>query len=419
MSPHERFPLKAPYFQDDRWVSPYNFHPEALPEHLKGKSIYIYDVTLRDGEQLPGVAFTEEERVRIGVALAELGVARIETGMPKISESVFRATKRLAEMGLGVQFVPQCRAEMDDVALTAETGAGAIVIVHTVNPYHCHHVFDLEPEALIERLVTACRYAKEQGLHTSFMASDVFRCDLALVREIYSRVAQEAKPDVMVVTDTVGCATPWAVQVVMEEVVKVAEGIPLEYHGHNDFGMGTATAIGAVMGGAAGVQTSFNGLGERTGNAPTEEVVAALEIALDIRTGIRLEQVREVSELIQNISQVKASPNKAVVGENIFATESHIVGLIQNKMQQEMGIDTGMYAFSPELFGHGEVRYLLGKGSGPTAVQVTCERLGIAVTEDEAARVLEWVKEESRLRKATISDVTFRHLAQRAKRGSS
>ena len=122
-------------------------------------------------------------------------------------------------------------------------------------------MFDLEPEALIERLVTACRYAKEQGLHTSFMASDVFRCTPEFIRKVYATVAKEAKPDVMVVTDTVGCATPWAVQVVMEEVAKVANGIPLEYHGHNDFGMGTATAIGAVMGGAAGVQTSFNGLG--------------------------------------------------------------------------------------------------------------------------------------------------------------
>ena len=131
MSLEQDFPLNAPYFQKDRWVSPYNFHPEAYPEHLKGKSVYIYDVTLRDGEQLPGVAFTEEERVRIGVALAELGVARIETGMPKISESVFRATRRLANIGLEAQFVPQCRAEMDDVALDRRNGHGEYC--------HCSH----------------------------------------------------------------------------------------------------------------------------------------------------------------------------------------------------------------------------------------------------------------------------------------
>jgi methanogen homocitrate synthase len=406
----DRFPLAPPAFTPDWWVSAFNRDAETWPTDKT--EAYIYDVTLRDGEQLPGVAFSEEERVRIGVALSELGVKRIETGLPKLSPSVFRATKRLAEMGLAAQFVPQCRAEPDDVALTAETGSGALVIVHTINPYHCAHVFGLSPEALLERLVAACRYAKQQGLHTSFMASDVFRCDLSWIEEVYRVVATEAAPDVMVVTDTVGCATPWAVEHVMREVARVAPGIPLEYHGHNDFGLGTATALAAVRAGAAGVQTSFNGLGERTGNAPTEEVVAALEVALNVRTGVRLDRLLEVSQLVQDLSHVRVPANKPISGKGIFETESHVVGLIQARMQEAMGIDTGMFAFSPQLFGHGEVTYLLGKGSGPTAIEKTCARLGIPLSDQEAALVLEKVKEESRFRKAVISDATFRAFVQ-------
>lgn len=403
---------QARHQADQWWVSPFNRIAETWPESASTEA-YIYDVTLRDGEQLPGVAFTEDERVRIGVALAELGVARIETGLPIISESVFKATKRLAAMNLPAQFVPQCRADMEDVQRTAETETGALVIVHTINPLHCQHVFGLDEEALIGKLVQACHYAKTQGLHVSFMASDVFRCELEYILRVYQTVAQQAKPDVMVITDTVGCATPWAVEFITQQIQQVVPLIPLEYHGHNDFGMATATAVAAVRAGAKGVQTSFNGLGERTGNAPTEEVVAALEIALGVSTGIKLDKLLAVSELIQDISQVPVQANKPVVGRDIFATESHIVGLIQDKMKQQLGINTGMFAFSPELFGHGEIRYLLGKGSGPTSINKTAERLGLELTSDQMARVLELVKEESRLRKSTISDITFRDLVRK------
>lgn len=412
-------PQLTPHRTDHWWVSPYNFHPEARPTDLNERHVYLYDVTLRDGEQLPGVAFTEDERVRIAVALAELGIPRIETGLPLVSESVFKATKRLAGMGLGAQFVPQCRADMDDVRLTAETETGALVIVHTINPEHCKYVFGLDEDALIDKIVSACRYAKEQGLHTSFMAADVFRCDLDHVLRVYQTVARDASPDVMVVTDTVGCATPWAVEFLIGKIRNAVPDVPLEYHGHNDFGLGTATALAAVRAGAAGIQASFNGLGERTGNAPTEEVVAALEVAMGVHTGIRLEQLLAVSDLIQDISQVRAASNKPVVGSGIFATESHIVGFIQDKMKQALGIDTGMFAYSPKLFGHGEIRYLLGKGSGPTSIQKAADRLGLELTDDEVNKVLEQVKQESRLRKNTISDLTFKHLVAMVKAETS
>ena len=402
------------------WVSPFNFDGADAPGRAAGpaeggargrREAYIYDVTLRDGEQMPGVAFDADERVRIAVALAELGVARIETGLPTISPSVFEATRRLGEMDLPAQFVPMCRAEPEDVRRTAETGTGAIVIVHTINPLHCRHVFGLEPDALIRRVVDALRFAKDRGLHTSFMASDVFRCEGPWIEELYGTVARDAAPDVMVVTDTVGCATPWAVEKVMGLVGGVAEGIPLEFHGHDDFGMGTATAVAAVRAGAAGVHTSFNGLGERTGNAPTEEVVAALELALGIDTGIDLSQVLAVSELIEDISGVPVPPHKPVTGRRIFATESHVVGLIQAEMHDALGIDTGMFAYAPAVFGHGDVRYLLGKGSGPTAIDKACERLGLDLDDEQKAVLLGAVKEESRLRKAVLSDTSVAWLA--------
>jgi methanogen homocitrate synthase len=404
----------APRHRSERvWVSPHNLDARARPARLDRRGAYIYDVTLRDGEQYPGVSFSREERVRIGVELAEIGVARIETGLPIVSRSVFDATRELAGMGLPAQFVPQCRADMDDVRLTAETGSGAIVIVHTINPLHCRHVFGLDEAALVDKLVAAVAYAKSQGLHTSFMAADVFRCDLDYLLRVYRAVVEGAHPDVIVATDTVGCATPWAVELVVEQLRAAFPGVAIEFHGHDDFGLGTATALAAVRAGAHGVQCSFNGLGERTGNAPTEEVVAALELAMDVRTGVDLSRLRAVSELIQDLSQVRVPLNKPIVGPGIFTTESHIVAHIQDLMQRETGIDTGMYAFSPSLFGHGDVRFVLGKGSGPTSVRKTAERLGVALDDAEVKALLERVKDEGRLRKSVVDDHTFLHLLSR------
>ena len=144
--------LTAPYFTDDWWVSPMNFAPEAYPPGLRDRQLYIHDVTLRDGEQSPGVAFKEDERIRIAVALDEVGVQRIEVGMPIVSQGVFNAIREIVNLGLRTEVVPQARAEIDDVNRTMETGASAIIIVHTINPLHCQYVFGLDTEAIIARL---------------------------------------------------------------------------------------------------------------------------------------------------------------------------------------------------------------------------------------------------------------------------
>ena len=142
--------LAAPYFTEEWWVSPMNFAPEAYPARIQEQSIYIHDVTLRDGEQSPGVAFKADERIRIAEALDDVGVHRIEVGMPIVSPGVFDAIKRIVALGLRTEVVPQARAEIDDVDRTMETGASAIIIVHTINPLHCRHVFGLDTEAIID-----------------------------------------------------------------------------------------------------------------------------------------------------------------------------------------------------------------------------------------------------------------------------
>jgi isopropylmalate/homocitrate/citramalate synthase len=214
----------------------------------------------------------------------------------------------------------------------------------------------------------------------------------------------------MVLTDTVGVAHPGAVRLVTEQVMDVAPGVPLEFHGHNDFGLGMACAIAAVEAGCRGVHTSFNGLGERTGNVPTEEFAAALRLLYDVDIGIALDKLCLVSEIIANIAQTPIRPSKPIVGSGLFAIESHIVAHISQKME-DLGLRTGMLPFVPELVGQQPLHYALGKWAGPVIVDHFLERLGVTATPAQKQRILHLVKEESRLQKANLSEGQFARIA--------
>jgi methanogen homocitrate synthase len=325
---------------------------------------------------------------------------------------VFAAIKRIVELGLRTEVVAQARAEVDDVNLTMETGCRSIIIVHTINPFHCQHVFGLSIAALIDRVNTVVAHAKGQGLKVVFMGSDVFRTPLAQIREVYGRVARESGPDAMVLTDTVGVAHPGAVRFVVEQARDVAAGTPLEFHGHNDFGLGMGCAIAAVEAGCLGVHTAINGLGERTGNVPTEEFAAALRVLYDKAIGIDLGKLGYASEVVANIAQTPVRPGKPIVGGGLFEIESHIVAHISRRMEDE-GIRTGMLPFVPELVGQEPLRYNLGKWSGPVIVDHFLDRLGATATPEQKRRILDEVKEESRLQKANLSPRQFARIVER------
>ena len=408
--------LEAPFYTDRWWVSPMNFAPEAYPAGLRERALYVHDVTLRDGEQSPGVAFKADERVRIAEVLNEIGVHRIEVGMPIVSPGVFAAIQQIAALGLRTEVVAQARAEIDDVDQTMATGVRAIIIVHTINPLHCQHVFGLSTEGIIERVNATVSHAKRQGLKVIFMGSDVFRTPLEHIRQIYGRVARESAPDAMVLTDTVGVAHPGAVRFVVEQTMAVASGIPLEFHGHNDFGLGMGCALAAIAAGCDGVHTSINGLGERTGNVPTEELVAALRLLYDKEIGVDLGKLCYASEVVANIAQTPVRAGKPIVGGGLFAIESHIVAHISKQME-DLGIRTGMLPFVPELVGQTPLTYQLGKWSGPVIIDHYLARIGAQATPEQKRRILEAVKEESRLQKANLSERQFARLVEAVVKG--
>lgn len=405
--------LGAKWYKDDKyWASPHNYSP-TIAAKLPSK-VYFHDVTLRDGEQTPGVAFKADERILIAQLLNELGVQRIEAGMPIVSKDIANGIKGIVNLGLKSQVVAFARAHRDDIDASLDCGVKAIVVEHTVNPYMCKWGYGLEENELLDRLISTVTYAKENGLDTNFMGWDFFRAPLEFSKRIYREVVKNAKPDSLTLVDTLGVATPAAVQETFEEFRKEFPNLKLEFHVHNDFGMAVGAVMGAILGGANGVHTAVNGLGERTGNVATEEVAMALECLWNIDTGLVLENIGYVSRLVQEISKFKLAGNKPIVGSGIFNMESGVVTHIIDSMEQK-GFNCIMNPYSASMVGHEPLEFVLGKGSGRVTVQRYLERYDIETNDEEFDLILEAVKHKGRVIKNLLSEDDFLRIVKEIK----
>ena len=400
-----------PWFDNDRfWASPHNYSPTITAK--LPKKIYFHDVTLRDGEQTPGVVFTADERVVIAEALDELGVQRIEAGMPIVSKDIAAGIKRLVNMNLRSEVVAFARAHKDDINASLDCGVRAIVVEHTVNPYLCRWGYDLTEEKVIERLVSSVVMAKENGLHTTFMGWDFFRAPLDFSKRVYKAVVEHAKPDALTLVDTLGVATPAAVQETFEDFRRMFPDVKLEFHVHNDFGMAVGAVLGAVLGGADGVHTAVNGIGERTGNVATEEVAMALECLWGIDTGLDLSKIMYVSRTVETISKFALAKNKPIVGRHLFDVESGVVTHVIAEMNKK-GFKPVMTPFTADVVGQEPVRFVLGKGSGRVTILQYLKRHNIDATDEQVDRIVEDVKSAGRVMKSLLSEEDFLRIVKR------
>jgi 2-isopropylmalate synthase len=395
---------KKPWFKPEYWVSPINYMEEI--KNCYPKEVTIYDVTLRDGEQTPGVAWNEDERVRIALAMEEMGIKRLEIGMPIVSDTIGKAVKRLMNMNVKTELVALCRAKKEDIDLCAEIGLKSVIVEHTINPYLCKNALDLDVDELIERLISTISYAKQQGFKTNFFGWDAFRTSIPYLQKIYGTVVKESKPDSVTLTDTFGVAIPAAVKMTIEKVKEVIGDTPIEFHGHNEFGFGTGAALASVEGGASVVHSAINGLGERTGNVPTEEIVMALELLVGVKTGVDISKLSAISRLVAEIGKEPVYGRKPIVGPRLFEVESGLVSDVIYKMNK-IGVKTGMSPFVPELVGGNPMQYVIGKGSGKATILFYLEKNGMdasKITKEQMENIINEIKIESRIRKALLSE---------------
>lgn len=397
--------IGAPYFSDKKWVSPMNFLSEVMPS-TTSKKVYIHDVTLRDGEQTCGLNWTEEERVEMGVALNKLGVKSIEVGMPIISEDIVRAVRRLVDMNLDSEIIAFCRARTDDIDYAVKAGVSKIIVEHAVNPYTNYFAYKVETDELLQRVISSIEYAKSKGLRVTFMGWDVTRGTLDYAKKVYSEVVKRTNPESVVFTDSFGVATPNAVFHAVKELKQALGDTPVEFHVHNEFGMAMGSVMAAVYAGVDGIHSSINGLGERTGNVATEEVAAALEILLNVDTGINLAYIDEITKFVEKTTNLPIHYNKPVTGKKLFWLESGVPVQAKTRLE-EGGIAAAMTPYLAEVVGRENTQIVLGGSSGKENVQIYLDNLNLPYKDEDIEVLLKRVKEKGRKHRRVLTKEEF------------
>ncbi|MBX2836554.1 MAG: 2-isopropylmalate synthase [Gammaproteobacteria bacterium] len=394
--------MRETHSVDDKWwVSPYNFVPDvrtglALPERVE-----IHDATLRDGEQTPGVVFSIDDKIEIATKLDEVGVERIEAGMPAVSPQDAQAIKEISKLGLKSRIFTFARAMKQDIDMALECGAHGVIIEVPIGYPKLVGQFGWTWEDVFKKSRDVINYAKDQGLYAVYFPYDTTRAREEDLTNLCRAISQESMPDSIGIVDTMGCATPEAIKY-MVRWVKDMTGLPIEIHTHNDFGMGVATELAAVTAGAEVVHSCGNGLGERTGNAALEELMLGLELLYGYETGYKLDKLPELGDMLSRISNIDIARNKPVLGSGNFIRESGIG--IQYVMEDPLV----MFGTHPHLTGRaGEV--VLGKKSGKASIVYKLGELGLGEADDEqVTEMLSRVKQAGIAKKDILSDDEFK-----------
>lgn len=393
--------MRENHFEEGKWwVSPYNFVPEVREKLQLPPSVQIHDATLRDGEQTPGVVFSVDDKLAIASKLSEVGVERIEAGLPAVSPQDAEAIREISKLGLNSKIFTFARAMKQDIDMALECDADGVVIEVPIGYPKLVTQFGWTWEDVFKKSRDVINYAREQGLYAVFFPYDTTRARAEDLENLCKAVMNESPPDSIGIVDTMGCATPEAIKY-MVRWVKDMTGLPIEIHTHNDFGMGVATELAAVTAGAEVVHSCANGLGERTGNAAMEELMLGLDLLYGYDTGYKLDKLPELAELVSGISNIPIARNKPVLGHGNFIRESGI------GIQYVMHDPLVMFGTHPSLTGRsGEV--VLGKKSGKASILYKLEELAIdGVSEDIIGDILGAVKQKGIAKKDILTDAEF------------
>ncbi|MEM0350695.1 MAG: 2-isopropylmalate synthase [Archaeoglobaceae archaeon] len=348
--------------------------------------VKIFDTTLRDGEQMPGVSLTPLYKVQIAKALDRLGVDVIEAGFPAASKGEFESVKEIASLGLNAEICALARIMKEDIDAAIKTDVDMVHIFTPASKVQIEHTLKLSYDEIIEKSIDCVEYIKSHGVKCMFSAMDATRSEFEFLRRIYKAV-ENAGVDVINIPDTVGIATPFRFY---ELVKKLREELKvnIDVHCHNDFGLAVANTYAAVLAGADEVQVTVNGIGERAGNASLEQVVMILHSIEGIKTNIKTELLYDTSKLVERLTGVKMPPNTPIVGENAFSHESgiHAHGVLKESSTFEPGI------LKPEMVGHRR-RIVIGKHAGRYQIKKILEDAGYTIGEDALNKIFEKVKE--------------------------
>ena len=379
-------------------LSPLYALPEVQQAARMPERVVLHDVTLRDGEQTPGVVFDVPRRLAIAKALDALGVQRIEAGFPLISPDDREGVAALTGAGLRAEIWGFGRCLAGDIQVNAECGVTRMTVEISISDQKIA-AYGLTRERVLGRVSEGISKAKALNLRTAFMPVDLTRADLRFAEQVVKAAVKEGVDEIVIV-DTIGVMAPEPIAHLTRRMRNWVE-VPLDVHVHNDFGLGVANTLAALKAGAYCAHASVNCLGERAGNVDLAEVVVALELLYGVATGIRLERLAETARLVEAESGYPLSLTKPIVGQSIFLRESG--GVVQQLLSSPPSVEP----FDPTLVGLTR-GIVLGKKSGKYSIIHALNRLGLKATDAEIDAMLTKVKELSTRRRRAITDEEFR-----------
>ncbi len=344
-------------------------------------NLRFLDTTLRDGEQTPGVSLNPEQKLEIAAKLAAVGVDVIEAGSAAASVGEREAIRCIADAGLGAEICTYVRALRGDIDYAADLGADSVHLVIPVSDLHIAKKLRKSREQVAAMAYDAVEYAKSRGLIVELSGEDASRADQQFLRELFCEGVKRGA-DRLCFCDTVGLLTPEKAAAYIPPLAKIA---PLSIHCHDDLGFALASTMAALKAGASCAHVTVNGLGERAGNTPFEEVVMALEILYGYRTRIKKEEIFHLATLVSRHTGVPLPINKAVVGEMAFTHESgiHAHGVMREPATYE--------SISPEMVGR-KRRIVLGKHSGSASVEAALTEMHYHVEEVQLNEIVKRIK---------------------------
>jgi methanogen homocitrate synthase len=360
-----------------------HIHTSPFNPDFEGSRVHIYDSTLRDGEQMPGVAFTKEDKLTIARGLDEACLPEIEAGFPSVSETEFQTIKAIVDLDLDAEISVLSRCCEPDLDRVRRLDLDLVMLFIATSQVHMREKLSMDREGVTKKVSNALDYCSDHGIAYSFSSEDTTRSDLGFVRDINWMAAERGARRIGI-TDTVGCATPEAMAHI---VTFLKEELPcyVSIHCHNDFGLATANAVAGVMAGATHVAVTVNGIGERAGNVPLQEFALTMEGLYNVTTGLDLTKLTKVSRMVSEITEVPLHANQPITGHNVFSHESgiHVAAVHSNPFTYE--------PIAPESVGN-ERRIIMGKHTGHRALRYVLTEGGVQFNDAQLEEILVEVK---------------------------
>jgi len=389
-------------FGQDWFVSPWNVGAELEAS----RRMVIHDTTLRDGEQQAGIVFTPAQKIAIAQALEDLGVDRLEVGMIGSGAEETETISRIAEICRRARIWAITSPSPTRARLAADSGLAGIGVILFANRQH-RRVFGRDLDQSLAEAIETAQIIREAGLETTLLVADAPRYLVSELAGVVERVADSNAFTGLALMDTFGSLSPAGAARLVSAVRSISE-IPLEFHGHNDFGLAVANSLSSFYAGAGVVHATVLGLGERVGNTALEELILAAAVLYGAESGIDLSKLTGVAGLVRREAGIPVAPHKPVVGDRIYDVET---GGIASQMAKWGEMNEPMqwfFPYTPALVGGGPINFVLGKGSGTASVEQAASRLGLAAVADEVKeQIADAVRRAARAKRRDLTLAEF------------